>query len=251
MKRLLSSCLVAATTFAGCSSSDTPTEADYDDVAQALTSVVVTDNDGGEVGAMIDATSVAHGDGKLTLSLDASGKYTGSHLGLEYAYTAKCSDAEGTAQDTCDKTSDTAEVAVNWTGDLELPRLTASVMRDGSWQLSGLQSDEVTFAGDSEFSLDTEVQSLFRSATRTYRVNYSASYDDVVLSRTQRAVKSGRVTYSIDAERTASGPRGESEATFDIDGVLEFNADGSASLTLDSDHAYKLDLTTGVLVKGK
>jgi hypothetical protein len=249
MKRLLPTCLIAATSFAACSSTDTPTEADYDDVAQALTATVVTDSDGGEVGAMVDATNIARGDGKLTLELDATGKFTGNHLGLDYAYTATCSDAEGQEQDTCDKTSDKADIAVSWSGDLKLPHITAAVKREGNWQLSGLQTDKVTFEGDGSFDLDTEMQSLFRTATRTYKVSYSANYDSVVLDRTEHAVTGGKVMYSIDAERTASGPRRESEAQFSIDGVLEFKADGTASLTLDKSHSYNVNVTTGELAK--
>lgn len=249
MKRLLPTYLIAATSLAACSGTDTPTEADYDDVAQALTAVVVTDNEGGEVGAMIDASSIAHGDGKLTLQLDASGKYTGNHLGLDYAYTATCSNAEGAPQQACDKSSDSADVAVSFSGELQLPRLTAAVMREGSWQLSGLQTDRVTFSGDSEFTLDTQLQSLFRDATRSYRLNYVASYDTVVLDRAARNVVSGKVTYNIDSERMAMGTRGESEAQFTMDGVLEFNADGTADLTLDGNHTYHVHMGSGGLTK--
>jgi hypothetical protein len=251
MKRLLPTCLLAATSFAACSSSDPATEADYDDVAQALTAVVVTDNGGGEVGAMVDAASIAHGDGKLTLNVDAAGKFTGSHLGLNYAYTASCSDAEGTEQEACGKTSDTADIAVSYSGELALPRISAAVTREGSWSLTGLQSDEVTIVGESDFNLDAELESLFRTAKRTYKVSYSASYDAVVLNRSARAVKGGSIAYSIDAERTASGPRRESEAKFTMDGTLEFHTDGSASLTLDRDYKYNVDLVTGELSKDK
>jgi hypothetical protein len=249
MKRLLPTCLIAATSLAGCSSSDTPTEADYDDVAQALTAVVVTDNEGGEVGAMIDATSIAAGDGKITLQLDTTGKYTGNHLGLNYAYSAVCSNAEGAALTACDKSSDSADVAVSFSGELALPRLSAAVVRDGSWQLSGLQSEQVTFAGESELSLDTQVESLFRDATRAYRLNYVANYDAVVLDRAARRVVSGKVMLSVDSVRMATGTRGESEAQFNMDGVLEFKADGTASLTLDGSHNYKVHMGSGGLTK--
>ena len=249
MKHLLPTCLIAATSFTGCSSSDTPSEADYDDVAQALSALVVTDNNGGEVGAMIEASGVAHGDAELALQLDASGKFTGNHLGLDYTYTATCSDAEGSEQAHCDEASDSANVAVSFSGELELPRLTATVMRDGTWQLTGLQSDTVSFAGDSEFHFDTQLRSLFRDATRSYRLNYIANYDAVVLDRAAHTVKSGKVTYSIDAERTATGLRRQTEAQFNIDGVLEFNADGTASLTLDGDHSYNVHLASGGLTK--
>ena len=251
MNRLLPTCLIAATSFAGCAGSDTPTDADYDDVAQALTATLVTDNDGGEVGAMIDASSIAQGDGKLTLQLDASGRYTGTHLGLDYAYTASCSDAEGAEQDACDKSSDSAEVAVSFSGELELPRLTATVVREGSWQLQGLQSDEVTFEGAGELTVDAQLQSLFRNASRSYRLNYLASYDAIVLDRSTRKIMGGTISYDIDSDRMASGLRGKSEAQFNIDGVLEFNGDGTATLTLDGDHSYNVHLASGGLTKSE
>lgn len=249
MKRLLPTCLIAATSFAGCAGTDTPTEADYDDVAQALTAVVVTDNEGGEVGAMVDASSIAQGDGRITLQLDASGKYTGNHLGLDYAYTATCSNAEGAPQTACDKTSESADVGVSFSGELTLPRLTAAVVREGSWQLSGLQTDQVTFAGNSEFTLDTQLESLFRDAARAYRLNYVANYDGIVLDKATRRVVSGKVTYNIDSERMVTGSRRESEAQFNIDGVLEFKADGTASLTLDGAHTYNVHMGSGGLTK--
>lgn len=249
MKRLLPTCLLAATSIVGCSSSDTPTTDDYDDVAQALTAVTVSENEGGDTGAMADAASIAHGDGKLTLNVDATGKFSGNHLGLNYNYTAKCSDAAGAAQEACDRTSDKADIAVNWSGDLKLPRLTATVMREGNWQLSGLQSEQVTFAGDSDFALDAQMQSLFRSVTRTYKVSYTANYNSVVFDRDAHAFKSGTVTYTIDAERTATGTRRDSEAKFNIDGELTFNGDGTAKLTLDRNASYNVNLKTGDLAK--
>lgn len=249
MKRLLPTCLLAVTSFAGCSSSDTPTADDYDDVAQALTAVTVTDDASGDTGAMADAASIAHGDGKLTLKVDANGKYSGNHLGLSYDYTATCSDAAGAKQEACDRTTDKAQIAVSWSGDLKLPRLSAAVMREGNWQLSGLQSDEVTFGGDSDFTLDAQMQSLFRSVTRTYKVSYTANYNSVVFDRETHGFKSGTVTYTIDAERTATGSRGDSEAQFDIDGELVFNGDGTAKLTLDRTASYNVNLTNGDLTK--
>jgi hypothetical protein len=249
MNRLLPTCLLAATSFAACSSSDTPSADDYDDVAQALTSVTATSDDSGDTGAMADAASIAIGDGKIALKVDANGKFSGNHLGLNYNYTAKCTDAAGADQAACNRTSDKADVGVSWSGDLKLPRLSAAVTREGSWQLSGLQSEQVTFAGDSDFTLDAQMESLFRSVTRTYKVSYTANYDSVVYDRSAHAFKSGTVTYTIDAERTASGTRGDSEAKFNIDGELTFNGDGTAKLTLDHNASYNVNLVTGDLAK--
>lgn len=249
MKQRIKTCLLAATCAAGCTSTDTATEADYDDVAQALTAVVVTDNDGGEVGAMVDAAMIASGDGNLSLKLAASGQYTGSHLGLDYTYSVTCSDAEGAKQEACDDTTDSAQVGVRWSGDLALPNLTAAVSREGDWQLSDIQSAEITLTGDSNLELDAELQSLFRSVTRSYHLSYDASYEDVVLQRSTRKLDSGRVTYNIDADRTASGPRRDSEAHFTMDAVLEFTGDGQATLTLDRKFQYNIDLATAELTK--
>lgn len=249
MKRLMNVCALAATCAAGCAGTDDATEADYDDVAQAMSALVVTDNNGGDVGAMVDATNIAAGNGGLTLQVSASGKYTASHLGLEYEYSAQCSDAEGQEQQACTADSDSAQIEVNWSGDLELPHLKAAVSREGSWQLSDLQSDNVTFAGAGDFNVDLEVSSLFRSVTRTYTLAYNATYEGVVLQRSARALESGRITYSIDAERTATGPRRESQAHFNMDGVLEIHGDGTATLTLDSAYSYQIDLKTAQLTK--
>lgn len=249
MKRIVEGCMLAAACLTGCSSQDQATEADYDDVAQALTAMVSTDNDGGEVGAMSDSVSIAIGSSDLSIQASAAGKFKSSHLGLEYDYAVSCKDGAGGKQDRCDKTTDSADVAVKWSGDLGLPHLTASVSRDGSWQLSKLQSDAAQLSGDSDFVLDAKVESLFRSVTRSYHLGYSAKYAGVTFDLAARRVTGGTATYSIDAERTATGPRRESEAQFSMDGVLGFAADGTATLTLDGSYKYKLDPATGVMVK--
>jgi hypothetical protein len=240
--------MLAAACLTGCSQ-DQATEADYDDVAQALTAVVSTGNDGGEVGALSDSVSIALGSSDLSIQASAAGKFKSSHLGLEYDYAISCKDGAGTKQDKCGKTTDSADVAVKWSGELGLPHLTASVSRDGSWQLSKLQSDVAQLSGDSDFVLDAKVESLFRSVTRSYHVGYSAKYADVTFDLAARRITGGKATYSIDAERTATGPRRESEAQFSMDGVLTFAADGTATLTLDRSFSYKIDPATGVMVK--
>ena len=249
MKRSLLNCILAAASLAGCSSQDQATEADYDDVAQALTAVVTTDNGGGEVGAMSDSVSIALGAGDLSIQASAAGRFKSSHLGLEYDYAISCKDAAGAALQQCTRDTDTADVKVEWSGDLGLPHLTASVDRNGSWQLAKIQSGSARLNGDSDFDLDVKLESLFRDVTRSYHVGYNAKYSDIVLDLAARRIQSGSVRYSIDAERKATGPRRESEAEFNMDGELTFAADGTATLTLDRNFKYKLDTATGVMVK--
>jgi hypothetical protein len=248
MKRIVEGCMLAAACLAGCAK-DEATEADYDDVAQALTAMVSTDNDGGEVGALSDSVSIALGRTDVSIQASAAGKFKSSHLGLDYDYAIRCKDTAGGALDKCDKSTDSADVTVKWSGDLGLPHLTAGVSRDGSWQLTKLQSDIAHVNGDSDFVLDAKVESLFTRVTRSYHVGYSAKYADVTFDRAARRITGGSATYSIDAERTASGPRRESEAQFSMDGSLTFAADGTATLTLDRSYKYKIDPASGLMVK--
>lgn len=251
MKRLLNTCLLAASCAAGCSSSDPATEADYDDMAQALTASVSTGNAGGEVGAMYDSTNVAVGN-TIGFTVEGTGKFSGTHVGLTYQYEGSCSDASGSELSACGGTTDDASIKVNWNGELALPllRISGEVTRDGAWQLSNIQSGTVDIAGDSNFSLDLEIQSLFREVTRRYHVGYAAEYTNIKLVRgVIPRIETGTVNYSIDADRMVSGTRRDSEANFHMDGVLQFVGNGKATLTLDKSFKYTLDTNAGTVIK--
>ncbi|MEY4576016.1 MAG: hypothetical protein RL701_719 [Pseudomonadota bacterium] len=242
MKRLVHTCLLATTVAAGCSSTDTATEADYDDVAQSLSAVVTAGSSSGDIGAMFDATTVALGASEgLTFGANAQGAYSGNSFGLNYTYKGTCHDAAGALLAKCGSSTDDATIAVDWDGELSVLGLTASVERNGSWQLKNIQSSPVELSGTSEFTLEASLQSLFRNATRTYHLTYEAEYAGVELDRVARRIQAGTVHYSIDAERTVATARRESEANFHMDGVLTFTGDGKATLTLDKSFTYKID----------
>lgn len=243
MKRLFGTCLVAATCTVGCNT-DVATESDYDDVAQALTSVVVTDNGGGDIGSMVDSTTIAIGSPDVSIKVDAGGMNTVTHLGLDYEYQVTCG-----ASNKCDRTTDVADVKLKWNGDLTLPFMTSKVEREGSWKLSSIQSGVVSIDGASDFTLDTDMQSIFRPASRNYHLGYSADYSGVKLDRLTRRITGGNVKYEIDAERMATGTKHSSDANFHIAGTLTFNAVGPATLTLDGQYSYAIDTTTGIVVK--
>jgi hypothetical protein len=254
MKRLLlDPRLVAASCCwaVGCSSSDPASEADYDDVAQALSSVVASGSTGGDVGAMSDSANVALGVSDGMIRVSATGQFSGTHGGLKYELTAKCNDVAGQALASCTKATDDSTIDLTWSGELALPKVTASVQREGTWTLTGLQSGTATISGDGEFTLDAQLQSFFRNASRTYHVGYSAEYKDVHFDLTTRSAMAGDVSYVIDAERSASGLRGESDAKFHMEGALSFHVDGSATLTLDNTFKYGIDAASGFLVKMK
>src|SRR4051794_34305667 len=134
----------------GASASD----AEYDDVAQALSAVVATGNDGGEIGSVYDATGIALGVPKLDLEFDAAGQIVGTRLGLEYTYSAECSDAAGEPLPECDPTTDAAKIAVTWSGDLQTSHLSASVSHEGDIELARLQSGLGKVSGSGDFEYD-------------------------------------------------------------------------------------------------
>jgi hypothetical protein len=248
----LSSLIVA---IAGCSSNGNSSQSvaagpnDYDDVAQAVGSVVATTGGGGEVGSLADSVDLAVGVVPLGIAVDASGEFAGSRLGLDYDYQLSCKDAAGAALSACGLTTNTANVKVDWSGDLGLPNFSAAVTRQGDWSLSGVQTDTVQFAGDGTFSFDAKFTSIFRPASVEYRLDYAATYDGVTMQRSLHRVVGGAIHYSITAERMAASDQKTAEATFDMAADLSFSSAGTATLVLDGSHRYTLDTGSGAVAR--
>ena len=139
-----------------------------------------------------------------------------------------------------------ASVDVSWSGNLDTANVDASVSRDGSWSVTGLQSDTATFSGDSSFSFDATLQSIFRpGVTATYTFDASASYHNVHISTQQRQIIDGSASFDIAADAKVTGTSKDSEASFDVHAQITFHADHTADLVLDGNQHYSLNLTTG------
>lgn len=233
---------------AACGSDDAATDEDYDDVAQSLGVVVSTGNGGGEVASLSDSTDLAVGVAPLGITLKASGEFNGSRAGLSYDYALTCSGASGQQLSKCGAETDTAKVSVAWSGDLALPHFSAAVDREGTWQLTGVQSGTAVFSGSSSFEADAEFQAAWRNIRRHYHLSYRATYDAITVQRAPRQIVSGSVHYDVAASRKASSTSGSSEATFDVSADLTF-ASGSAELVLDGSHRYTLNVATGQVMR--
>ncbi|HEX7480897.1 MAG TPA: hypothetical protein VF331_24050 [Polyangiales bacterium] len=236
----------------GCASSgggSRATDADYDDVAQALSSVVVTGDHGGETGSFYDATQLALGTPALGFAAGASGRFQGKHAGLTYEYTTMCKDGGGNAMSSCDLTTAAATVTVSWSGNLVTPNLTATATHQAELRLSALQSNTVSVSGDGNFEFDTHFQSAWRQVQRDYHLGYTVAYQDVQVRRVPLQVVGGTVSYTIDAERMVSSANKHVDASFRIASNLEFATDGSAQLTLDGTHQYAINLVSGAVAK--
>lgn len=246
---------VTLVSVAACSSStDTSTgspklQEDYDDTAQAIASATVADGRGGDVAAMSDSASIALGVLPLGFALDASGDVQGNRFGVMYSYHLSCEDAQGTSLPACGPLTDHAEVDVSWSGNLELPNLSAAVMRDGGWTIDGLQSDTAVFDGDSSFSFDSSLRSIFRpGAMASLMIDADASYDAVALSTETYDAVSGTATFDLDVHKVVTGTQNDVDKSFSIHADLQFAADRKATLILDDEQAYSIDLATGAVV---
>lgn len=238
--------LITLLSAAACSS-NTPTPEEYEDAAQAIGSTIATGGGGGDAASMSDSVAIALGANPLGLTVRGDASVAGNRLGVEYTYTAVCKDAAGATLARCDRTTDSALIDVAWSGDLDTPNLSASVSRDGSLTITGLQSDIATIDGDSTFSFDSELRSVFRAGvTATLSFDASASYDAIKVSTQDRDVISGSATLSVSAHRTVTGTEDDDvDRTFDLDATVTFNGDGTASLVLDGSERFSIDISTG------
>jgi len=236
---------------AACSStSKQATPEQYDDTAQAIASTTATGSGGGDVASMADSASLALGTMPAGFALQGDGHIQGSRAGVDYSYAIACKNLAGAALTACDPTTNQATVEVSWSGNLTSPNLDASVSRDGTWTVTGLQTDTATFSGDSNFSFDATVRSIFRpGVTATYAFDANASYNAVRISTQQRQVIDGSASFDLTAHATVTGAgSGNADASFDVHAQITFHADHTASLVLDGSRHYSIDLTTGAVV---
>jgi hypothetical protein len=244
---------VTLVSFAACSSSssnDSPKlQEDYDDTAQAIASAVAADGNGGDVASMSDSASIALGVVPPGFVLDANGEVHGNRFGVEYSYHLSCEDAQGTGLPACGPLTDRADVDVSWSGNLELPNLSAAVSRDGSWTIDGLQSDTAVFDGASSFSFDSSLRSIFRpGAEASLSIDADASYEAVALSTETYDAIGGKAVLDVDVHKVVTGTDHAVDKAFSVHAELLFSADRMATLVLDDEQAYSVDFATGAVV---
>ena len=232
------------------SSSDPPTREQYDDTAQAIASTTASGGGGGDVASMSDTVTISLGAMPAGFSATGSGQFRGSRLGVDYEYAITCKNAAG-ATNLCGPTTDQASVDVSWSGTLDTANVDADVSRDGRWAVTGLQTPTATFNGDSTFSFDATLTSIFRpGVTATYSFDASASYDDILISTQTRKVTGGTATFDLSARHKVTGAGANNvDASFDVHAQVTFHADGSADLVLDGTQRYSLNLTSGAVVR--
>jgi hypothetical protein len=284
----LISALGACSTSPASQTSQTKTVEDYQDTAQAVGTMTMTGGGGGDVGSMGDAFMLSRGELPFGFGLGLGGDrhVHGNRLGVDYSYTAVCKDAAGAELAKCDRTADQAQIDVSWSGSLKTPNLDAEVSRTGSWTLTGLQSDTASLSGNSSFSLDSTLTSIFRQGvTSTLTVDASAMYSAIQIATKKRQVVGGSATFSLMLHRTVTGTGNGSgsgsgsgsgggsgsgsdddggkyhdgkrhdeaghdiDKTFAVTATITFHADHTADLVIDGTEFFLVDLDTGRITR--
>lgn len=243
MKSLVFASAAVAALAGACTNNDKDdsiTNDEYDQVAQSVGSSTATGNGGGDVGAMSDTAVIATGGLPLGFTVSGSGSVTGVHAGLDYSYSLTCKDAQGTTLPVCTALTDRADATLSWDGSLALPNISAMVQRDGHWSVSGLQSDTATFDGEGSFSYDAMIANI------GWHFDYAASYDGIVVNTASHVAADGSLSYDITASKDVNG---NTTRSFSLHADVDIHADGTATIDLDGEHHYTLNLSTGVVVK--
>ena len=242
---LLAVPLVACTSSNNGASSSDLTAAEYDDVAQNVSTSAASPS-GGDVTAMGDVALVASGTLPLGFTLNADGAVHGSFLGITYDFSLTCSDGHGMNLPTCGSATQLADVKVDWSGHLQLPNFTTTMARHGDWSLMNLEDPSVKLAGNGTFSYDSSISNPNTTVTAAYHFDYDAAYMAVFIDKNTRLATAGEIQYDISASKIVAG---QAERTFSLSADITFNGDGTATIGLDGMHHYKLDLTTHAVIK--
>lgn len=238
--------ITAAVWLGGCEQQ--PTDEEYNDVAVAV-GALVANNSGGEVGSMSDCAALAQGQTPEGLTIETGGAVVGLRTGLEYAYGVTCLDSSGATQELCDATTDSAQLTVSWTGELDLSALgavgyTYTIDRQGDWTLSGLQTGETELNGQGSFDVVSRYAALLGMVSEEFNLSYSASYNAVLIDDLG-VLRGGQIVYDVQVHAESGTWISSSETDLSMQAVVTFDADGQATLEMDGHRGYDLDLLTG------
>jgi hypothetical protein len=220
---------------ASCASESTD-QLDDDDaknVAMSIASTLRPIAGGGELGAMLAAAGLVRGELPAGHE-DRDGTVFGQRGGFTYRYETACRDDHNRTV-TCGSRTENADVDATWSSVLATDAYVSVASREGTWLINDITPERMRLDGDSHFEYASRV-----TATNVgHTVSYDASYRNVLLVRGERWPRGGLVRYELSVDATY-------EHAVTIRAETQFHASGRATIVLP-DHAFELDLSTGVL----
>ena len=225
---------------------DEPTDEDYQDIASSVAPLIRAElgNDGS---AQLSAQlAVGHAPGWL--SVDAEGSLQGRAASLTWDLSGSCSDVNGVATDTCDASTDAANVSSNFSGELAFPNYSAMVTADADWSIEGLQQDTIRSTGRTSIDASTQFTGILFPHSRSFSLDVDASYD-LTAPRANPEQLAGTLQASIDARRTVTGTNNDRDAHFIVDAQVTLDGAGNALIELDGHAQFELVMDSGNLVR--
>jgi hypothetical protein len=135
----------------------------------------------------------------------------------------------------CGRFTDNADVDASWSAILASQAYVMVSTREGAWIVNDITSDRIRIDGDGHF----EYASRVVATGEAHAFSYDASYRNMILFPGERWPRGGLVRYELviaDAGQRTDVIRAEAR----------FAASGHVTIVLP-DHAFDLDLATGVL----
>ena len=202
-------------------------------VAMSIASMLRPIAGGGELGAMLDAAGLVRGEMPAGHE-ERDGTVFGQLGGFTYRYETACRD-DHNGPVTCGSRTENADVDATWSSVLATNAYVSVASREGTWILNDITPERMRLDGDGHF----EYASRVTATNEGHAVSYDASYRNVVLVRGERWPRGGLVRYELTVDAT-------NEHAVTIRAEAAFHASGRATIVLP-DHAFDLDLSTGVV----
>ena len=203
-------------------------------VAMSIASTLRPIAGGGELGAMLDASALVRGEMPADLAPDDDGTVRGQRAGFSFRYELACRDDHNVPR-ACDGRTDNADVDATWSAVLASSAYVMVSTREGGFVLNDITAERLRLDGESHF----EYASRVVATDEAHTLSYDASYRNVVIVHGERWPRGGLVRYELAVDDAT-------ERAMTIRAEAQFHASGRATIVLP-DHAFDLDLSTGVL----
>jgi hypothetical protein len=219
---------LGALLIAGCGD-PVPDHTEYHDVARIVGATIATAHGGATMGAVNDSVLLAFGGMPWGFTSEG-GTISGDHGALAHRYIMViCRDLHNQVLKPCTQMTNTATMVASWSGSIAGPGLELQSSRQGMWTLANLQTWMPTIIGSSNLQTEGTV------GGRRYEL-VAAESETMV---TPTAMMGGSMHLDVEVTEPI-----QLEIAADV--VFD-NLVRSASLLLDGEYAYRVDLATGAI----
>lgn len=222
---------VAVAGGAGACTDERPTDEEYDDIAYGVAPLLSVSL--AEGGTLQTSLGFVDGDEPGWMTRDTTGTFIGAVGGLRWELAVACFDGFGRHLPDCGDDTDRASARFGVGGEVDALGYQAEFELTGSWVFHGLATDVVSVEGRARFS-----GSMSFGARST--ALYVEGAVELTVPRHDPLAARGTLDGRIDADTVDGGD-------YRVALHVELDGNGGATLELDGDLAYDVDLRTGAV----